>query len=230
MSRIRSLVSDVVRAVISPIVGQVEEGGGGGTSGYTDFSEYGTGVQPSDWSIATGDAGWTVVADGAATGGKVLHRATSGQETSLVWDGAGSSEPGDGVQEVVARVKMSFHASNASVGVCLRNDGAGNLTYCNTDDKNNVLNPKWGTNSITTFGFTIATGTWYWVRFRVDGQGIQAKIWAGAAGDEGAGWDIDTSYAIDENPGPVGVVASWFKVMDVDVFGWASGGGTAPKS
>ncbi len=195
---------------------------------FTDFSEYATGVRPADWSVTGGshDA-WTVEDAIGVTGGKVLHHTTGVARAILGWDLANDGETDF---EVVARMKVAAHGSAAESGITVRDDGVGNLQFMTMSDRDNQIRGIWGSTSIgAQGGLTIDADTYYWVRFRVNGQDWKGKFWPGAASAEPAPWTWEASSASPEQTvGLAGVIVDWFKGMDVDVFGFATGGASAP--
>ncbi len=201
------------------------------TSGFTDFSGYNVGVQPSDWTVTNGDADkWKVAADEAATGGKVLHHESGSNQTSIGWD---VSDDGETLHECVARIKVTpFGTTAQAAGLTVRDDGSDvstSLLHVRLDDRNNGVNVFEGVVGLGSFAMTIDAGTWYWMRFRVEGTAWKAKVWAGSASSEPAAWTLEGDDPIDVTSGMMGVVATWFKVVDIDVFGFSTGAGrTAP--
>ncbi len=200
-------------------------------SGVTDFSEYETGFKPSDWTVTDGDANkWKVADDAGATGGKVLHHESGLTQTALGWDAA---DDGETIHECVARVKVTAFGSTAqAAGITVRDDGSGSagLVHVKLDDRNNVFIAHEGVVGLGSAVITIDAGTWYWMRLRVDGTTWKAKMWSGPASNEPGAWTIEGDDPIDVTTGRMGVVATWFKVVDVDVFGFVTGGGTAPTA
>lgn len=201
------------------------------TAGFTDFAEYTTGSQPSDWTVTDGDADkWKVAEDVGATGGKVLHHESGANQTALGWDRAVDAET---VHECVARIKLTAFAATAqAAGLTLRDDGSptASLLHLKLEDRIDGLIVHEGVAALGTYGLTVDAGTWYWLRFRVEGTAWKAKVWTGSAEDEPEAWSVEGDDPVDVTVGRMGVVATWFKVMDVDVFGFVTGGGTAPTA
>jgi hypothetical protein len=201
------------------------------TSKFTDFSEYAIGSQPSDWTVTLGDADkWKVAADEAATGGKVLHHESGSNQTALGWDVA---DDGETIHECVARIKLTAFGSTAqAAGLTLRDDGSptASLLHLLLEDRIDGLIVYEGVTALGTHALSIDAGTWYWMRFRVEGTAWKAKVWTGSADDEPEAWSIEGDDPVDVTAGRMGVVATWFKVMDVDVFGFGTAGESAPTA
>lgn len=93
-----------------------------GTEYYTDFSEYTTGVIPSDWTVLNGDpARWTVEEVAGATGGKVLQfTGDAGSQNVIYWDDV----PARGNVKVEARVYSDGKGTNSRIRVLARSSSA----------------------------------------------------------------------------------------------------------
>jgi hypothetical protein len=86
--------------------------------------------------------------------------------------------------------------------------------------------------SIVGATISISSGTWAWVRFRVNGTSVRARAWAGAIGDEPtSSWQCDSTDSTYSTAGHVGLLKAnntntqlWRKL------GIGTNGDTAPSS
>jgi hypothetical protein len=86
--------------------------------------------------------------------------------------------------------------------------------------------------SIVGATISITSGTWAWVRFRVNGTSVRARAWTGAIGDEPtSSWQCDSTDSTYSTAGHVGLLKAnntntqlWRKL------GIGTNGDTAPSS
>lgn len=204
---------------------------------FTDFSEYTTGPQPSDWTARyEADASWGVNADAGATGGKVLHYAQTGDGlNAITWDVIDSDSNRANV-EIVARFRYT-EASTAQISLIARASGTA-LGSSSTqyeggaEDGGDIykaakLNP--GYTELANVAQAQTIDTWYWLRFRVNGTTLQVKFWVD--GDsEPASWGIETTDSDISAAGWVGIGTYDEDSFEVDLIGIGTNGDTAPTS
>jgi phosphodiesterase/alkaline phosphatase D-like protein len=174
---------------------------------YTDFSEHAAGVAPAGWSQPYASSPWQVVELEGATGGKALQNTVTGYDVyALRWDAVGS--PADVELETVVRV---VSGRNGSLGLYAR--GAAGKTFYSVrldEGKNQWIIARYNSGSSQYFAAwnnPFPVGTWVRQRFRVQGNTLQARIWA-ANVDEPAGW---TMQATDPSPLPPGHAGVWLR-------------------
>lgn len=164
------------------------------------FSEYTTGVQPSDWT-ARWDAGATYVTTDVvgATGGKVLRMTTTASTRNAVsWDDKNSVD-----FDVTVRVKTTD--TTGAFYVVLRGSGdgstetgylaqivgsGGNRTLGFASYKNAV-----GASLVTAINVNTqipATNADYYVRFNLTGADLKAKVWAFGESEPGS-WMLEVT-------------------------------------
>ena len=194
---------------------------------FTDFSEYTTGVTPSDWT-QSGDTAESVivVADVGATGGKIVQFPTENNfdRYYLSWDDVGSVSD----CEILVRARLDVE-SNTSIyiaharhdttsirdGIALEQRG-GNVEILEENNTLSSTDRKWGSNE------------WFWVRLRVTGANFKARFWV--SGTEPTTWDIEVT-GTDTSSGAVGFGEDNTKnPFEIDVFGVGTGGDSAPSS
>ena len=167
---------------------------------YTDFSEYTTNQQPTDWTArwVTADHAWRVRENSGATGGKVLQSIPSGTTNARKgssWDGRNYADV-----DIVARVRSShkFAGSSRPLHMAIFCRGSGNAgseqmysaLFCAGSASQFEL-AKYVSGSFTTFqaiSYDWEANTWYWIRLQVIGTSLKAKIWTGERDDEPAEW------------------------------------------
>lgn len=196
------------------------------TDFYTDFSEYTTGVIPSDWTRiwATEDT-WTVVEVAGATGGKVLRYVGSTGNTSrkgLYWNAVGDAED----FEIYARFRLNgtvFTTTGALSNFGGRMSGAlasENIVSggIRRDQARTVQQILAGTltTPANTSG-TITSAAWYRIRVRVVGTDVQVRVWLDTDSEPGT-WTVTATTTLT-SAGKVGLMQFWRAVtFDVDWF------------
>lgn len=206
---------------------------------YTNFSEYTSGVAPSDWTERwTTDINAIVTDDAGATGGKVLRiTTTSASDNAITWDDADGSTDVD----VISRTKIFSYGSNVTnvVGALARASGA----FAARTGYAFGVNNEGGVRNLYVFKF--AAGVFSLIsgptnvsstvdttnmdlmsRFCVVGTGatvyIKVKLWK-ASGAEPATWtkeDTDTTASRIVTSGWVGFMANHQSDFnrDIDTF------------
>jgi len=203
------------------------------TQYFTDFSEYSTGVAPSDWSQPWAVATLSIVADGAATGGKVL-RCTKGSSSRslLAWDGVAAVSSQYADVEIVYKWRAS--ATNASVRTILRGSGSAG--------SENGQAPGYHSNGQLILSYTYTNGTvnfpssndapdivpdtWYITRAQAIGSTLRVRVWAAADPEPGT-WNIDTATTFAD-PGYVGLFPFEAATTEYDYVGFGFNGDPAP--
>jgi hypothetical protein len=206
---------------------------------YSDFSSEptGTSVFPSsggDWSFGINNTSsnnyWDVLDSATATGGKLISENQGNYDTAFLWD-----QITDNDVELLARVRTDstgtgvFRLLLRFTGTSQQDYTAYTLTY---DDYfyhrialAQVINGS-GT-SLNTADFSQTAGNWNWIRFRVNGSTLSAKIWDDAD-PEPASWMIqenDTGIS----SGSVGIY-SMGEVEQYDLVNVGTAGDSAPDT
>jgi hypothetical protein len=178
---------------------------------FTDFSEYTTGAQPTGWAEAEGAAqgAWTVVADGAATGGKVLRwipdAANSGGAADiLIWTALGTFASGEiagryrwatnGYIQRPLRLNSNTSAPFVSYSPEVTVFGTGRRLLRETAAETfNQLASGTGAGALTA-------ATWYGFRLTKNGTAISMKVWLWNAGAGDFGESTAFSLAATDSP------------------------------
>ena len=203
----------------------------------TSFDSYTADVIPSDWTArwVTASNNWLVRSKASTQGGKVLENTgTVDGRHLLSWD-AIDADANRANGEILARVRASTFSSD-QFRFTLRGSGAAaaetgySLTF-NSGSSFLVISKYvagTSTNLATSASFAPAVNTWYWLRFRVNGTTLQAKLWL--EGDvEPSSWTLSTTDSSISAAGWVGVgnfTASGTR--DIDFFSVGTNGDTAP--
>jgi len=155
---------------------------------YTDFSEYTTGVQPSDWStrwLATNST-WQVAEKIPSTGGKVLeHTATATARRALIWDDVGLPTDCD----IKASIKTDTK-STLQNGIGVRISGVAQFAESGyfiqlasrTQLGYDILFGKYVAGAFTELGnsgqtFNWSANSYVYLRLQAIGTTIKAKYW-----------------------------------------------------
>jgi hypothetical protein len=158
---------------------------------FTDFEEYSTGALPSDWTVRiNANDTWTVETTGSDKYLQ-LNDPDSGQYIS--WDGVDADAERQDSEVIFQWQRSSGTSGNKPAAVIrLVGDNTAFSGYrCGGSSSTFQLYKAVSATAWTSLGsvsYTHSGSTDYWVRFRVNGSSVQAKIWSGAIGDEPANW------------------------------------------
>lgn len=215
------------------------------TKALTDFRCYLPGRCPEDWSPRFGATSAPyLVASTDPDPPEATRLACSPSSSSLAgirWD-TSQELAGDGIhedQEAVVKFRMLDGGFQTLLALRISgaSTGAANGYYLRLDALGADLNVgvwKLLAGTSTRKGRdTIAVGLgWNWARFRCEYNGgpvtLSVKIWADGATEPGS-WDFtasDTSSTVPD--GDIGLLTNATIGYQVDAFGWAVDGGTAP--
>lgn len=215
---------------------------------FTNFSEYATTVQPSDWTERFVDANnaWTVEssADAGVTGGKVLVLDKLGNSRNMLsWDAIDADANRDDV-EIVFKSKLP-DGERFDVRAAGRGAGAAASETCYVGGYrfqdfsfSNAEIHKY-VNGVSTLNLDsppsgwedLPNNTWYWTRFRINGTTLQEKFWRDGT-EEPTEWELSATDSSITDPGWVGLFV-FTGVADgqiVDSFGVGTNGDAAPLS
>lgn len=168
----------------------------------TDFSEYTTDAQPSDWTERWNAslASITVKTLSGGIGGKSLllvHGATNNKYFSS-WDDIASTT---GNVEILARMKGSLLESGSfstdGIRLIARANESAVTGYCcninrNTDGTIRLVITEYASGSYLSgnnANISITPTSWYWIRFRLSGSSLYGKIWADGY-NEPSSWTV----------------------------------------
>jgi hypothetical protein len=204
----------------------------------TSFDSYTADVQPSDWTArwVTTTTNWLTKAKAGTEGGQVLENTGTGTAKHLVtWD-AIDADANRADVEILARVRPST-SSTELPRLTVRGSGAAGAENCycltHTSSGQNYQLQKFVAG--TTFnlgtsvtGFVVAANAWYYIRLRVNGTTLSAKVWKDGF-DEPSAW---TATATDSSVTAAGWTGIGNQVptgtRDIDWFSVGTNGDTAP--
>ncbi len=199
----------------------------------TDFSNDQSGMEPCNWTERwdSANSDWVVV------NGELRGNQTVSDNRLLNWDIVPTDEPDI---EILAKVLTHAKSPAAHAQLHLRSSGAAadtrrsylaGLVRSSGVDKLEIR--KHIGNAFPTLGdydFGYSTNAWYWIRFRAQGNNLQAKVWADGTSEPG-GWHIVVTDNEIFSGGWVGV--GTYEANDDPYFGWFSvgfGGNSAGPS
>jgi len=200
---------------------------------WTDFSEYTTGVQPSDWTekLRTTSGTAIVRADGVL-GGKCLEIDVIANRYFAAWDDFGDSLAD---VEVLAKARVAPTGYDHTPRIAVRGGGSdGNEQVAwggFQTEQDQVVCWKYTPTSQAVGdagepAYTCAVNEWHWLRVRVRGTQYKVKVWPDGTNEPDT-WQIfttDTSFT----SGWVGV-GGYGNNADIDWFGVATGGASVPS-
>lgn len=207
---------------------------------YTNFSEYTTGVAPSDWSV-TGGGGLDVLESGGYTGGKAMSVSTPDSVRRWIqalWD----DFPSEDAVEVVSKFQInSASAFGQGFGPQLRHQTGGtndNYGASVVDFAGATFLLGYGTSSSLGSIAISPSGiydTWHWSLIKASGTSIEAWYWEDGDTPKTSADTPDLSGTDSQgwNSGGLGMmmdVTDSSALMIVDVVGVGTDGDQAPTS
>jgi len=211
---------------------------------FTDFTEYTTGVAPSDWTQEFSSASSKVViVDPSNAANKVLKIASdsgSFDRDVITWDAiVAGTETED--YELLARyyIDQSSGSRLWLAGAVSGSDGSETL-YVGADRPNNdrVEVVKYVSGSFSSLvendtGYVDYTGQYAWLRVRKSGTSLKLRLWPDTD-SEPSSWDIETTDSSITAGGKVGIgfisQGSAGDFAYFDKFGVGTNGDSAPNS
>ena len=207
----------------------------------TDFDEYITTEQPSDWTeVQGGVADWTVQ-DAGGGDHYVRSSRTSANHNFLRWDRVDAERD----VEVLVKTRTTLNTTTGGSGttslhgIILRATGApAGILVGFWGDTGTASTALWAgvTDTYTdTYNHPtkkMLTNTWWWIRARVQGDDLRIKWWADS-GSEPSAWDYETTQTTYPNAGDhmlMGAYEYWGGPEDFDFFSIAYNGQTAPST
>lgn len=195
---------------------------------WTDFSEYTTGVAPSDWSEHGSGGAGTVIASSLPagyTGTKVLESTT----LRMKWDTVGVVS---GDTHMIARFRRTSTPNTNATRLTIFGDETGGTNYYFASPAStNLQIAKFVAGSSSTVGtpasFSWAANTWYYIELKITGTTLRARVWN--EGDSVPDWMItgtDTSLTT----GWVGIFDTLSGTAYTDWVGVGTNGDAAPTS
>lgn len=198
----------------------------------TDFTEYTTGVAPSDWTSR-----WHTTLDAeiieSAEFGKLLRvSGGSSNRHALTWDAVEDASRvhilahlrtdnivGTSGGGLIGRVLEGTTSSNGSGHVWCSQSGGQRWRYIVYD----------GTSAdvVTQSSFRWNTSTFYWARVILDGTSTQMKVWAGDLTDEPDTWLVDITETRVPGPGKTGLFV-FYSTIECDLFAVGTDGDDPP--
>lgn len=199
---------------------------------YTDFKGETTGELPSNWTLRwDSKSSYSYVIDASTyrNDRALAHRKSGDANRSLVtWDDV------DGTLDAESVVRIVPGASDAArVMLRAKYDSTNGYEVAYfarlTTDAFEVMeyDPSGNYYRLADTTYSWSTGNKYWIRFRVNGSTLSAKVWADGE-TEPSSWTLQTTDSSNDTSGWIGV-GSYSGDHDLDVQGAADNGDTAPK-
>ena len=177
----------------------------------------------------------SIVAEGAATGGKLLRAICPATVFyGLISYDAVDDDPDRGTMEVVTRLKTDADNPASHLGAAVRASGDNdnkNAYYAYSIGSTNWRFRKTVNNSNTSFS-DVDTGTspsagWAWLRLQATGTTVRFRTWADGD-DEPSTWAASvTDSSLSIGWAALGLGAFEGSVYDFDLFGVGTGGDAA---
>jgi hypothetical protein len=214
-------------------------------TGFTDFSEYTTGVKPSDWTYRYSASSGAEVVTGVSgdTGGKVLRFNPGNSTTTLYglsWDVLDDLSDVELVirYQLIGTGQKFFHLGARMAGSSLSNADyySGTVIRIASSEQRRLYKRVSGSpTTISSTNETISSGVWRWVRLRCNGTTIQTKHWLDSESEPGS-WTYSVTDSSLSASGWAGLIHGAITTVVVendayvDIFGYGTGGDTAPTT
>lgn len=190
----------------------------------TDFSEYSTGAQPSDWTERwkTANCASEVVVNAGGFGGQSLSLTSSvGERQLLSWDDVDSVHADC---DILVKFKPASGPYYYPLNIRTRCSGSatsetGYSLAVQTSSSGTLVISKYVSGTSTTIANVtgqLSLSYYYWIRFKLSGNNLYAKIWQDGS-IEPVDWLITTSDSAISAAGWVGV-GGVGQAADVDYF------------
>jgi hypothetical protein len=187
----------------------------------------------SDWTEVPLTSGHTYPAWSVVSTNQLQATSASSHNTAFVWDDIDADGDRDDF-EVLCQVYVDSTSTTARyLGGRISTSGSSRTGYAVRVRSNSIDTYRFNGSTytaITNGVFSVTSGTWCWVRFRVNGSTVQARVWADGDSEPGT-WQCsatDTTYATAGHVGAIkGANTStqlWRR------FGVGTNGDTAPSS
>ena len=203
---------------------------------FTNFSEYTTDETPTGWTSRwVAPTSFLVVADGAATGGKVLRIVKEQARSLLSFDAINGDANRDNIEVLLRCRATTISEATTQIGVAARASGAAtseNGYRGNFSTATQLAQGKYVSGASTPLGNAVKSwtvDTWHWLRFQCTGTTVRSKSWTGAISSEPGSWDISATDSDISAAGWAGVFMFGASTYDVDLIGVGTGGDSAPS-
>lgn len=203
----------------------------------TGFDSYTVGAQPSDWTArwVTANTTWAVRSKSSAGGGQCLeYTGTASAHHLLTWD-AIDADANRANTEILARVRVSSSSSEI-LRLLVRGSGAAGAEngyyFAFNGPTQTYQFQKYVAGALTNLNsavsFAPTANAWYYLRFRVNGTTLSAKLWVDGDSEPSA-WTMTLTDSSISAAGWVGVHnQDSTGTRDLDLFSVATNGDTAP--
>jgi len=216
---------------------------------FTHFSEYTDDAQPSDWTerwVTTAGAS-NARADTTGIGDSHLEvKNSSASRYHLSWNKISADNYRDDVEVLIRAKQSAFDAGTGTqyaTSIALRTSGASgteNAYVLAMHEDDTVLLYKLVAGTYTTLVTSTATSLglpadlndiedlFFWMRFRVNGTDLKAKVWMDTDPEPGS-WQITTTDSALTGVGNIGIAnIGTVAYCKYDFMSVATYGGTAP--
>lgn len=199
----------------------------------TNFGSYTVGAQPSDWTArwVTTNITWLTTTVTGTESGKALRKVSTANANRLLsWDAVSAHAD----TEILARYKVAATAAN-HLYLHVRGAAGENSYWVSVSTSGSMTLGKNVAGSQNTLGTTytfasLTAGTWFLLRFRVNGTTLQARIWPDGT-PEPSYWHTTATDSAFTTAGWVGVGNyNSFGDIDFDYVSVGTAGDTAPLS
>ena len=200
---------------------------------YTDFSEYSTGVIPSDWSdVWRSGSGYTVeTVGGSIYGGQDLQTSITGTAFNRLcsWDDVSAAHADVEILALLMQDGSIPTSSGISIAVVGRGDASDGDGYmAGLDNSADQFQIKHNNSVLGSASWTESSGEYFWVRFRLNSTSLDAKIWVDGDAEPGS-WDISITDSTNTAAGYQGFYQRRHGgTKHCDYFAVGTAGDTAP--
>ncbi len=187
----------------------------------------------SDWTQVAVASGQTNPAWSVVNTDQLQATSASSHNEALVWDDIDADADRDDFEVLCQIYVGSTSATQRWLGGRISTSGASRNGYALRVRTASIDTYRFNGatfTQITAGTFSVASGTWVWVRFRVNGSTIRARAWADGDAEPGT-WQCDGTDSTYSTLGHVGALKAGNTNTQLwRYFGVGTNGDTAPAS
>lgn len=187
----------------------------------------------TDWTQVALTSGQTDPAWSVVNTDQLQATSASSHNEALVWDDIDADGDRDDFEVLCQIYVDSTSTTQRWIGGRISTSGGSRTGYAVRVRSNSIDTYRFNGSTytaITNGTFSVTSGTWCWVRFRVNGSTIQARAWADGDSEPGT-WQCSATDTTYTTAGHVGVVKGANTNTQLwRYFGVGTNGDTAPSS
>ena len=197
----------------------------------TYFHDFAGGI--GDWNEVALTSGQTAPSWSVVSTDQLQATSAISHNEGLFWGDIDADADRDDAEILCQIYVDSTSTTQRWLGIRVLDSGSSRTGYALRVRSNSIDTYRFNGSTYTAIqngSFSVTSGTWCWVRFRVNGSSIQARAWADGDSEPGS-WQCDTTDSTYTNAGLVGCIKGANANTQLwRYFGVGTNGDTAPAS